>query len=66
MGVADLALLLEKYDWGKQLNVLDYMRKFQTWDALYDDLELHLTESLNPEIRNVTPEKPKLLGEHHE
>lgn len=46
----DLIERLMKYEWGRQLNVLAYMRKFDTWDELYADLDRMAAP------RNVTPE----------
>lgn len=64
--VSDLAELLSKYEWAKQLNVLDYMRRFATWDQLYDDLERRHHEAAVSQMRNVTPDKPKQLRETNE
>jgi hypothetical protein len=36
----DLIERLMKFEWGTQLNILAYMRRFQTWDALYEDLRM--------------------------
>jgi hypothetical protein len=49
-----------KFDWGTQLNILDYMRKFQTWDALYEDLRKRETGD-SSDIRNVSPIVPKQI-----
>jgi hypothetical protein len=52
----DLIERLMEYDWGRQLDILAYMKRFRTWAELHDDLERRETAA-----RNVTPEKPKLL-----
>lgn len=56
----DLIERLMKFDWGTQLNILDYMRKFQTWDALYEDLRKRETGD-SSDIRNVSPIVPKQI-----
>lgn len=35
----DLIERLMKYEWGRQLDILAYMRQFKTWDELWKDLE---------------------------
>lgn len=48
-----------KFDWGTKLNILAYMRRFQTWDALYEDLRRR--ETGDSGIRSVSPIAPKQL-----
>jgi hypothetical protein len=60
----DLLERLMKYDWGQQLDILQYMKRFDTWDALYADLDRRAADS-EQGIRNVTPEKPKQLRENN-
>lgn len=60
----DLIERLMKYEWGAQLDILAYMRKFDTWDALYADLDQRAAESAT-EVRNVTPEKQKQVRENN-
>jgi hypothetical protein len=55
----DLIERLMKFDWGTQLGILAYMRRFQTWDALYEDLRRR--ETGDSGIRTVSPIEPKQL-----
>lgn len=59
----DLIERLMKYEWGRQLDILRYMRKFETWDALYADLDRMAAATSEPGIRNVTPEPQKQIEE---
>jgi hypothetical protein len=61
--IGDLAELLMKYDWGRQLDVLSYMKRFKTWDALYDDIDRRERERVTVSVRNVSPPKPKQIEE---
>ncbi len=49
----DLIERLMKYGWNDQWKILQWMKQFQTWDALYDELQRMETGSSEP--RNVTP-----------
>lgn len=51
----DLVERLIKYDWGRQLDILEYMKRFQTWDALYADLEKRHYEASAPEWHGKFP-----------
>lgn len=66
LSVGQLAELLCQYEWSRQLDVLSYMKRFPTWDQLYDDLDRRERESVSPHVRNVTPARPKLIEEKHE
>lgn len=46
----------------RQLDILAYMRRFKTWDALYADLDRRAAET-DRGLRNVTPPKPKQIEE---
>jgi hypothetical protein len=36
----DLIERLMKFEWGTQLDILAYMRRFKTWNELYEDLRM--------------------------
>lgn len=51
----DLVDRLMKYDWGRQLDILEYMKRFQTFDALYADLDKRQNDATVPEYHGKPP-----------